>query len=54
MFSDPEIPGRIFLDDVDRVVETADMMTVFAAERLVHIDAMRREAWRRPAAAGGS
>lgn len=44
MFSDPEIPGRIFLDDVDRVVEIADMMTVFAAERLVHIDAMRREA----------
>src|SRR6478736_3012927 len=30
-------------DAVDLVVETATMMSVFAAERLMRIDAMRRE-----------
>ncbi|HWM15954.1 MAG TPA: hypothetical protein VNP97_05145, partial [Microbacterium sp.] len=31
-------------DTLGRVVEVADMMSVFAAQRFVQIDAMRREA----------
>ncbi|MFC8681811.1 DUF222 domain-containing protein [Microbacterium ureisolvens] len=46
MFSDVEIPGRVFLDEVDLVVEAADMMTILAAQRLERIDAMRQEALR--------
>lgn len=46
MFSDPEIPGEVFLDEVDLVVEAADMMTILAAQRLQRIDAMRRQALR--------
>ncbi|KAF2415411.1 hypothetical protein B2K11_20300, partial [Microbacterium sp. B35-30] len=33
-------------DELDLVIEAADMMTVLAAQRLVRIDAMRREALR--------
>jgi hypothetical protein len=44
MFVDPDLPDQEFPDEVDRVVEVADMMTVFAAERLVRVDQMRREA----------
>ncbi|WP_019182039.1 HNH endonuclease signature motif containing protein [Microbacterium yannicii] len=44
MFIDPELPDQEFPDEVDRVLEVAGMITVFAAERLVRIDQMRREA----------
>jgi len=44
MFIDPELPDRVFPDELDLVIEAADMMTVLAAQRLVRIDAMRREA----------
>lgn len=46
MFIDPELPDRVFPDELDLVIEAADMMTVLAAQRLVRIDAMRREALR--------
>ncbi|SIT82907.1 HNH endonuclease signature motif containing protein [Microbacterium sp. RU33B] len=36
--------GAVELDAVDRVVEVADMMAVFAADRLVRVDALRLEA----------
>jgi hypothetical protein len=44
MFFDPEHPDRPIPDAVDLVVEVADMMSVFAAQRLERVDAMRREA----------
>lgn len=44
MFIDPDLPCRVIPDELDLVVEVADMMTVLAAQRLTRIDAMRREA----------
>ena len=44
MFFDPEVPEVAVPDALDLVVEVADMMAVFAAQRLVRVDAMRREA----------
>src|SRR6478735_2913645 len=46
MFIDPALPDRVLPDELDLVIEAADMMTVLAAQRLVRIDAMRREALR--------
>lgn len=46
MFIDPELPDPVLPDELDLVVEAADMMTVIAAQRLARIDAMRREALR--------
>lgn len=44
MFIDTEIPDPPVPDEVDLVVEVADMMTVFAAQRLERVDVMRRQA----------
>ena len=44
MFIDEEVPDPVVPDEVDLVVEVADMMTVFAAQRLVRVDGMRRQA----------
>ncbi|MGA7148009.1 MAG: hypothetical protein WBX17_05925, partial [Microbacterium sp.] len=41
-------------DDVDRVTEVADMMAVFAAQRLVRVEAMRRNALADAARYGGA
>ena len=46
MFIDPALPDQVLPDELDLVVEAADMMTVFAAQRLVRIDVMRRDALR--------
>ena len=46
MFIDPELPHLVLPDELDLVLEAADMMTVLAAQRLVRIDVMRREALR--------
>ncbi|GAA5089259.1 HNH endonuclease signature motif containing protein [Microbacterium yannicii] len=46
MFIDPQLPHLVLPDELDLVIEAADMMTVLAAQRLVRIDAMRREALR--------
>ena len=46
MFIDPELDDRMLPGELDLVIEAADMMTVLAAQRLVRIDAMRREALR--------
>jgi hypothetical protein len=44
MFFDPDYPDMPIPDAVDLVVEVADMMSIFAAQRLERIDGMRREA----------
>lgn len=44
MFFDPEVPVVPVPDALDLVVEAADMVAVFAAQRLARVDAMRREA----------
>ncbi len=44
MFIDHDLPDPVVPDEVDLVVEVAEMMTVFAAQRLVRVDAMRRQA----------
>jgi hypothetical protein len=44
MSFDREIPDAPVPDALDLVVEVADMMAVFAAQRLERLDAMRREA----------
>src|SRR6478735_11549595 len=46
MFIDPALPDQVLPDELDLVVEAADMMTVFAAQRLVRTDVMRRDALR--------
>lgn len=46
MFTEPESYEPPIADAVDLVVEMADVMATFAAQRLVRIDAMRREALR--------
>lgn len=46
MFIDAEVPDPVVPDEVDLVVEVADLMTVFAAQRLERVDAMRRQALR--------
>ena len=43
---DADLDDGMLLDELDLVIEAADMMTVLAAQRLVRIDAMRREALR--------
>ena len=52
MFIDPDLPYRVLPDELDLVVEAADMMTILAAQRLERIDAMRREALRDAARTG--
>lgn len=54
MFFDPEFPDHPIPDALDHVVEVADMMSVFAAQRLRSIDALRREALTDAAARGRS
>lgn len=49
-----EISSSSVPDDVDLVTEVADMMAVFAAQRLVRIDAMRRNALRDVERYGGA
>ena len=46
MFIDVEVPDPVVPDEVDLVVEVADLMTVFAAQRLQRVDVMRRQALR--------
>ncbi|KAF2414310.1 hypothetical protein B1729_05555, partial [Microbacterium sp. B35-04] len=46
MSPDTSFDDRMLPDELDLVIEAADMMTVLAAQRLVRIDAMRREALR--------
>ncbi|WP_426322882.1 DUF222 domain-containing protein [Microbacterium sp. E-13] len=44
MFIDSDLPDPVIPDEVDLVVEVAEMMSVFAAQRLVRVEAMRRQA----------
>jgi len=52
MFIDPELPHLTLPDELDLVLEAADMITVLAAQRLGRIDAMRREALREATRSG--
>lgn len=52
MFFDPELPDVAIPDALDHVVEIAEMMSVFAAQRLRCIDEMHNDALRDAAARG--
>ncbi|WP_249353985.1 HNH endonuclease signature motif containing protein [Microbacterium sp. 2FI] len=52
MFFDPDLPGVAIPDTLDHVIEVADMMSIFAAQRLRCVATLHREALADAAAHG--